>query len=359
MLPADPVVEARDASGRPAAGVAVQFLPAPGSGWTSDTTVITGADGRASVSWYAGSHGGVTNTLRVSVPATGVELTAMVETPHAGAIYYGRMQYMEYDAGDLPVVITAPHGGSLTPVELPDRTGSAITTATDTQTEALAHAISDAFMASTGHRPHLVICRLRRTKIDANREIVEAAQGNRLTERAWAEFHSFAEAARQAVLDASGTGFYIDLHGHGHEMQRLELGYLLTSTDLSQSDAALDATSAYRDKSSIRTLATEASVPFSVILRGSGSLGALFESNGFPAVPSVSQPSPGNDPYFDGGYNTARYGSRDGGGMSGVQIETNYTGVRDSPFDRAKFGQALVNVLSAYLGVEQRGSGGS
>ena len=40
----------------------------------------------------------------------------------AGQSYTGRNGYIEYIAGNAPVIYTAPHGGNLTPSEIPDRT---------------------------------------------------------------------------------------------------------------------------------------------------------------------------------------------------------------------------------------------
>jgi hypothetical protein len=355
MLTTDLVVEVHGDRGEPAPGREVRFQIVSGGGATSDTTVTSGAGGRASTTWYLGPTADVANVLRVIAGEASVEYTATSRAPVPGATYYGRNQYMEYDGGDLPILITAPHGGSLTPAELPDRSGADITTATDLQTEQLAHDVSAALVALTGKQPHVIICRLKRTKIDANREIVEAAEGNRLAQRAWFEFHSFAEAARRAVTGRYGTGFYIDLHGHGHDIQRLELGYLLTSTDLGLSDAMLDQP-AYRTKSSLRAVSLAAGETYSMLVRGSSSLGALLTAQGFPAVPSPAQPAPGVDPYFNGGYNTARYGSSGGGTMSGLQIESNFTGVRDTQANRQRFAQALASALdtffAAHLGID-------
>jgi N-formylglutamate amidohydrolase len=341
-----PTVEARDQEGAPMADVSVRFF-ITGGGALSDTTVVTGADGRASTTWLLGPDTGA-QSLRATAGTIATDISATATVPVSGQSYFGRNDYIEYIAGDLPIIITAPHGGSLVPDELPDRTGTDVTTVRDSNTEELARTIGNVFAARTGGRPHIIIVRLRRTKIDANREIVEATLGNRLAGRAWIEFHSFTEAARRAVIDRHGTGFYIDLHGHGHTIQRLELGYLLSSATLALPDAAIDA-SAYENESSIRTLSMASPESFSEILRGATGLGALFEAAGFPAVPSASSPGPGTDDYFNGGYNTDRYGSRDGGPVSGVQIETNFTGVRDNQASRDAFAAALVDVMAQFL----------
>ena len=342
-----PTVEARDQNGRPMAGVSVRFTVG-GGGALSDTVLSTGADGRVATTWILGASPAVPQSVRATAGTLAAEFTTSATEPTPGTTYASSGAYIEYIAGDLPIIITAPHGGTLEPAEIPKRTGTAITTVRDSNTEELARTIGNIFATKTGGRPHIIIVRLRRTKLDANRDLTEAALGNRLAGRAWIEFHSFVEAAKQSVIAHHGTGFYIDLHGHGHAIPRLELGYLLASGMLAQSDAELNAGSA-EDASSIRTLSEASPASFSGILRGPTSLGALFEEAGFPAVPSASTPGPGNAEYFNGGYNTDRYGSRHGGPISGVQIETNFDGVRDNAASRERFATALVTVMSQYI----------
>ncbi len=263
-----------------------------------------------------------------------------------GEIYFGTQQYVEYQAGDLPIIIVAPHGGDLTPTSIPDRTSGV--TGRDRNTQEVARVFGVTLFDRTGHRPHIVINRLHRIKLDANREIGEAAQGNATAETAWREFHEFIEAAKDAVLDGFGRGLYIDLHGHGHDNQRLELGYLLSAADLERSDALLDDAGLVA-KSSIRALVGQSSAGFVELVRGTTSMGGLLGPLGFPTVPGPAQPNPGGEPYFTGGYNTQRHGSRDGGAISAIQIEMNYIGVRDSEGSRAAFASALAEALEVYM----------
>lgn len=247
------------------------------------------------------------------------------------------------------MILTAPHGGALRPSEIPDRTYG--TTVTDLNTADLARAIDSAFVRRAGKHIHVIIMHLHRTKLDANREIGEAAQGDAEAETAWREFHRFVEDAKDAVNREYDGGFYIDLHGHGHTVQRLELGYLLDAELLRLPDAALDADSGYEVESSIRTLSVRSPLSFAELLRGPASLGALLEREGFPTVPSDATPDPGTDPFFGGGYNASIHGCRTGGAICGVQIEANRVGVRDTEESRARFADALARALDEYLGV--------
>ena len=83
-------------------------------------------------------------------------------------------------------------------------------------------------------------CHLRRTNLDANRDLADAAQGSAAATQAWTEYHAFIESAVRTVAAAHGRGFCVDLLGHGHPIERLELGYLLDASDLARSDGDLD-----------------------------------------------------------------------------------------------------------------------
>jgi N-formylglutamate amidohydrolase len=278
-----------------------------------------------------------------SKDSTGPEEIAYV----AGETYFGRNNYIEYIAGDLPIILSAPHGGYGVPSEIPDRTWG--TLGRDRNTQELARQIYEAVRLSTGGgHTHIVINKLARIKLDANREVIEAAQGSQLAVDAWEDYHDFIERSKELVEESFGSGLYIDLHGHGHRIDRLELGYLLSSAELELSDDALNSGD-YAAESSIATLSTMADASFAQILRGPNSLGTLLQIRGFPAVPSQAQPDPGGEAYFTGGYNTARHGSRYGGPISGVQIECHWTGLRDEEANREQFATMLAASLEVLL----------
>jgi hypothetical protein len=264
-----------------------------------------------------------------------------------GQSYFGRNQFVEYIAGNSPYIVSAPHGGSLTPPEIPDRTSGE--TVTDSNTRELVRAMGTAVFAREGRYPHIIICHLRRTKLDVNRDLGEALEGsNPYAIQAWKEFQSFIDTAKQTVVQQFGKGFYVDVHGHGHEIQRLELGYLLSSSALALGDNTLNSNSFYGSSSSIRSMIAGTGTTFAQLLRGPHSLGTLLEERGFPSVPSQNQPNPGTAPYFSGGYNTQRHGSAGGGPISGVQIECNFTGVRDTEQSWLRFADAFAGAIRLY-----------
>jgi N-formylglutamate amidohydrolase len=276
-------------------------------------------------------------------------LSAQTYTP--GQSYFGANQYIEYIAGNCPVIISAPHGGYLTPASIPNRTCQGATTVADAYTEELTREIAQEFFKYTGKYPHVIINRLDRVKLDANREINEATCGNAIAITAWNEFHNFIQVAKNQVNNTYGKGFYVDVHGHSHRKERVELGYMLYDSELRLSDATLN-TSKYIDFSSVKSLATvnPNNYTHAAILRGSMSLGSLLNNQGYPAVPSSTIPAPkSGDPYFSGGYNVDTHGSRKGGKIDGVQMECNRTGIRDNVTNRLAFAKKFAVVLNNYV----------
>jgi hypothetical protein len=266
----------------------------------------------------------------------------------AGQSYVSTDGYIEYIAGNAPIIFSAPHGGSLTPEDIDTR--SCGTNTTDRNTQELVRQMQTSFFNLTGRYPHVVINRLARSKLDANREVQEATCGDQKATVAWVAWHGFLDIAKQAVTANGGKGWYMDMHGHGHAIQRLEIGYNLTGANLGLPNATLDGSPAFEDSSSIKTISQDAAtVSFSALLRGPTSLGAMYAAEGFRSVPSVTDQAPGSDPYFNGGFNTEKYGCRDGGRLCGVQIESHFNGVRDGAASWTRFGDATARILPQYL----------
>jgi len=268
-----------------------------------------------------------------------------------GLVYYGLNNYTEYIAGNLPLIISAPHGGTDSASALPNRTYG--TTSTDLNTAELSRAIRSACFNRFGRWPHVIICRAPRTKIDCNREIVEGAQGVAATEAVWNEYHNLIRMAKEAVTSSYGRGLLIDIHGHGHSLQRNEVGYNLSTATLNRNSFY----SSDKNSSCVRELANRTRVSFEELIRGSYSLGTLLDARGYPSVPSLALPNPGKDTsgadndYFSGGYTVETYGtmSPNTGTINAIQIESNYTGLRDTSSNRAAFAANLTDALDLYF----------
>jgi len=145
---------------------------------------------------------------------------------------WGTKNYTQYIRGTLTIVLSAPHGGDLDDPSIPLRDCSGCTTVTDSYTIQLTNEIADEIYAQSGASPHVIISHLLRKKLDPNREVGEAANGNELAEEVYYDFHGFIEKAKEYVTSECGGGILFDIHGQSHAEQWIELGYLLTSPSL-------------------------------------------------------------------------------------------------------------------------------
>lgn len=268
-----------------------------------------------------------------------------------GQTYFDSSGYVEYRAGNLPIILSAPHGGSLQPAEIPDRDCAGCVYVKDTWTKEITEGMYDEFVNETGCYPHIIINLLHRRKFDANRDIGDAADGNATVEMAWQNYHDFIEAAETQVQTDYGKGLFLDIHGHAHTIQRIELGYLLSGSELALSDDQLN-TDIWIQESSIRSLAGSniQGLSHAQLLRGAESFGSLMHNKNFPSVPSATEPFPNDgEPYFSGGYNTQRHGSVDGvGTIDAIQLELN-SNIRFDSGLRASLISALKTTANEYI----------
>ncbi len=263
------------------------------------------------------------------------------------AAHFGTDRYLEYRPGDLPLVLTSPHGGSLTPDSIPDRKEGV--TSKDMFTQELTIALSDALFAATGQRPHVIMSHLHRRKLDPNREIKEAAAGQPAAERAWREFHDFIRTANTAAVSRHGFAFLVDMHGHAHPIARIEVGYTLNSAQLNRDDRAFDAGNLIA-VSSLRDLHARVGGSAADLIRGPRSLGTLLAERGYRAVPSRAEPRPENHPYFAGGYIVQVHTrAADTPKVDGVQFEHPRDGIRDTAAHRTRYAAAAAEVLLVFL----------
>ena len=262
-----------------------------------------------------------------------------------GTSIYGRNDYIQYIPGTLPLVLSAPHGGYKKPDELKDRIDG--TDHYDRLTIEVTLNVQKSFYELTGKYPYVILNRLQRIKLDPNRAIKIAAQGDSLAEIAYNEFHNFIEIAEKDVEEKWGTGLYIDIHDHDHKTHLYELGYLLEGGLLSFSDADLD-DPLFMEKSSLKNLAKKSPYKFSEILRGDVSFGAYLSQHGYNVVPSPSIPSPGTDYFYSGGYNTQVHGTPTPN-FNGFQIELPWDDVPDSEIDVKKFSTDFMNAVIEFM----------
>nr|WP_321221217.1 GEVED domain-containing protein [uncultured Psychroserpens sp.] len=310
-------------------------------------------------------------------------------------------EYIEYIPGNLPIIISAPHGGvkqsgqTIGGINYPDNDAllpdrSCGTNERDDNTDILIREIQAEIFALTGCYPHIIINNLHRSKLDPNREQNEATCGDANAIDHWNAWHDFIDQASTSVETNWGKGLYIDLHGQSHTVPRIEIGYNILSNQLNTGDLN---SAANINRSTIKNLVSNNlnNHTHEELIRGDNSLGQLFQeqpaafynanvnqqcgvTSGYRAVPSNSNygndtcddTRPLSNAYFNGNYyNNRRHGSgngsgtnagtNDGGGnIDGIMTEVNRR-VRDLGTYNGNFydnrAQTLVPFAKEYAAV--------
>jgi N-formylglutamate amidohydrolase len=204
-------------------------------------------------------------------------------------------------AGELPVLLTAPHGGREEVPGCPPRTpvGSRFVTRADFNTDVLALGIADELTRLTGGRPYVVVARFQRRYIDANRRPAEAygAPGCR------ADYEFYHAAIRRFVDDMRAKfphAMLIDVHGQS-----------------AYADSILRGT---QHGATVQRLLARAG---RAALTGPDSVFGRLASRGHRIVPADdADPADRVEaPGYTGGYTVQIYGGRERDGIDAIQLE--------------------------------------
>lgn len=259
-------------------------------------------------------------------------------------------EFIDYREGNIPLLIISVHGGDDEPEWIKTRSCDEATIVKDSHTLKVAKLI-ESELNLLGYTPYIVLNDLHRKKLDLNRSLNNSNCGDQTTKPYWNLFHNQIDEFRTKIQNKYGAGLVIDIHGQSHVEQRIELGYLLSSSQLRMNSELINSVE-YNNRSSIKNLLNNHpnNLNFTDLLSGEFSMGSYLNEKGYASVPSEEDIAPKEgELYFSGGFNTATYGSRDGGSVDAIQIELNMEGVRDSSENRILFSKEFAQVLLTYL----------
>jgi hypothetical protein len=133
--------------------------------------------------------------------------------------------WLSYRVGDIPIVISAPHGGNIQPLNMPNRKYGV--TVRDTYTRRLTELLADSFY--TG-RPYVLMADIHRKKVDLNRDISEGAQGVLRAQTMWRTWNSLLQIFIEDAKSRFGKVLYIEIHSQ-NDNDLIQLGYHLGAKD--------------------------------------------------------------------------------------------------------------------------------
>jgi N-formylglutamate amidohydrolase len=226
--------------------------------------------------------------------------------------------------GNLPILLTVPHGGLQPVPNVPQRTRG--TQSTDGYTIELAQAVAKHLETSLGARPYLVAARFTRKHIDANRAPAEAYE----SPNAKAAYDAYHGEIRRFVAEIRARhpqgALLLDVHGQSDDLAVLHRG-----TQNGATVAAL-----------LRKRGPDA-------LTGPKSLFGVIHGKGFKVFPPNGPVGvPPEDKRFNGGYTVQTYGSRNPEGLDAIQLEPGRD-LRKDPRFAAALGEAIATFHRAYL----------
>lgn len=203
--------------------------------------------------------------------------------------------------GQLPIILSAPHGGLAKVPGVPERKGEGLVkkpggfvTARDGGTEELAHDLSRAVEAKLGKKPYLVAARFARKYIDPNRP-PEAGYEVPAAKPVYDAYHDALARFCRDVQKAHGRGLLLDLHGQGTAADTIFRGT--------------------KDGKTVTLLVQRFGPPAH---NGPKSFFGLLAGRGCKVHPTDGGREQAG---FTGGYIVQTYGSHEGYGIDAIQLE--------------------------------------
>lgn len=250
----------------------------------------------------------------------------------AHAQTYATNEFLHVQRGELPVIITAPHGGSLAIPGVPkrlgpegERTSGKFVTGQDVQTFELATATAKRIEAITGKKPYLVASKAHRQYVDPNRPEKEAVEHPK-AQIVHAAFHGqvreFVDELRKKFPQGA---LLLDIHGQATSADTIFRGTQNGTTVMKMVE-----------KHGVGALTGEQSI-----------LGYLA-AKGVKVAPTNTPPgTPPETKGFNGGWIVRSYGSHTTNGVDAIQLEFG-SSFRTDDKKREETAQFLAEAIKAY-----------
>lgn len=231
--------------------------------------------------------------------------------------------------GSLPIVISAPHGGTNAIPGVPIRTNKAarnFTTLRDTGTASLSEKIATGLEKSLGGRPFVVIARFDRKYIDVNRAAGDGYESE-AAKSVYEAYHHALSNACGVVLAKWGHGILLDVHGQS-----------------AKSNAIIRGTS---NGKTVTALLKNSGEP---ALSGPQSILGQMAGKGYEVIGIVGETKK-EDARYNGGFIVRTYGSGNTNGIDAIQLEngTALRNKRNLERTAADYVDAIAAFCRAYL----------
>ncbi|MDZ4851152.1 MAG: BPL-N domain-containing protein [Pirellulaceae bacterium] len=244
-------------------------------------------------------------------------------------------EYVFSQAGELPIILSAPHGGTKEIPGVAKRKGEGLPTggagyvvARDTGTEELALEVAEAIRARFGKAPYVVVSQTHRQFLDPNRP-KEIAFEDSDAKPIYEYYHETLAGFCRDVTNTFHSGLLLDLHGQGVQRETVFRGTRNGTTVKHLREAFGEAAHS-----------------------GEKSLFGNLKSRGWVVhpVPMTEKEQAG----LNGGYIVGNYGSANGSSIDAIQLEFGaaYRAKGRRAETASALAEAVADYASAYLKVE-------
>lgn len=234
-------------------------------------------------------------------------------------------------SGTLPILLTAPHGGTEAIPGMQNRTGNLAVVTMDARTLEFAEALAGRLKSVLGAEPYVVAARFHRRYIDVNRRANEAFEDVK-AEPYYAAYHNRIRGFVSEIRQKFPRGaLLLDIHGQGSDPNTLHRG---TANGWTVE----------------KLIATHGAAA----LIGEKSLFGVFSAKGrevFP--PNTRIGNPPEDKRYNGGYTVRTYGSNNRDGIDAIQLEFG-ANQRKDPRVVNDLAEAISVFYKTYLNVDKR-----
>ncbi|WP_461534025.1 N-formylglutamate amidohydrolase [Sinomicrobium sp.] len=301
-----------------------------------------------------GADGSITFDIKYDKNATAASDGFVEKSPNAqqdwqvDVTYADKHYQSEYLVGDAPLVLSVPHGGTMNPLDIPDRSCKGAVLGRDTHTIELTREIQKILVEEYGVKPHVVVSNLSRRKVDLNRAIERGTCGNEEAKPAWQQYHNYVDTALKEVLKKHKNALLLDMHGHAIRIERLQLGYLIGGEKIAEAYKGNELQELARKSSVQNLIPIGEEQKLQELLFGENAFGTLAENNGVRSVPSKQDPHPKEgERYLSRGYITQHYTTPDYPKVHGIQVEINREVRSDE--GRKKYAGKMAKTIVEYM----------
>lgn len=205
---------------------------------------------------------------------------------------------IDFEFGELPIIIVSSHGGNLNPDFIKDRTNGNITP--DLYTLEFSQELLKQIESIYHKKPYKLFCKLSRKKLDLNRSFNSGSCCNE-GKKIWKEWYKILDSMIEDINKKFNYGIILDIHGHGGNDNRIWLGYGIKKEDLIDNRF---------DNSSLSKFINKSYFSKQQIISGDKSLGHLINqlsNDKIDCIPSLIKIN-NNDRYLSGGFLLKTYG---------------------------------------------------